>query len=102
MESAIFENMIVWTKDYEKRTPDQKTLELMETMWGTAAQRIPSTRQSGSEVSEMVKNMILSEKPNLRYQTNDKWGPDEVKVKLADPSGNATVDILVKNYLSKE
>ena len=53
MESAILENMEVWTKDYEKRTPDQKTLELMETLRETLAQRISSVRQSGSEVSEM-------------------------------------------------
>lgn len=38
------------------------------------------------EVAEIVKNIILSDKPNLRYLTNDKYNVDVtvVKAKLSD------------------
>ena len=58
-------------------------------------------------VAGIVKKIILSEKPNLRYQTNEKFNPDEVKAKLADPTGNVLVDLMkkstfkVKNSLDK-
>ena len=42
--------------------------------------------QSGSEVAEIVKNIILSENPNLRYHTNKKFNPEQVKAKLSDPT----------------
>ena len=60
------------------------------------------TVQTADEVAERVKNIILSETPNLRYHTNDKFAPDEVKAKLSDPTGNEIVEILNKKYLSKE
>lgn len=49
-------------------------------------------------VAGIVKKIILSEKPNLRYQTNEKFNPDEVKGKLADPTGNVLVDLMNKKY----
>ena len=49
-------------------------------------------------VAGIVKKIILSEKPNLRYQTNEKFNPDEVKAKLADPTGNVLVDLMNKKY----
>ena len=58
--------------------------------------------QHVNEVAEIVKKIILSEKPNLRYQTNHKFGPDEINSKLADPTGNVLVEMLNKKYLAKE
>jgi len=57
--------------------------------------------QNVNEVAQIVKKIILSEKPNLRYQTNDTFNPDEVKAKLADPTGNVLVEMLNKKYLAK-
>ena len=50
----------------------------------------------------MVKNIILTDKPNLRYQTHENFNPDEIKAKLADPTGNVMVDLMVKKYFVKE
>ena len=47
----------------------------------------------------MVKTIILGEKPNLRYQTNDKFRTEEVETKLSDPSSNNIVEILVRQEL---
>ena len=54
--------------------------------------------QQVNEVADIVKKIILSEKPNLRYQTNENFNPDEVKAKLADPTGNVLVDLMNKKY----
>ena len=58
--------------------------------------------QSGSEVAEIVKNIILSENPNLGYHTNKKFNPEQVKAKLSDPTGNVLLDLMNKTYLAKE
>ena len=65
-------------------------------------QVINSAGQHVNEVAEIVKNIILSEKPNLRYQTNDTVFVEEVKAKLADPTGNVLLEMLNKKYLAKE
>ena len=100
--TSIGENIEAWTEKYDKPTADQKTLELQEAYGAKFNQAVNSTRQDVREVAEIVKNIILSENPNLRYQTNDKFGLDEVKAKLADPAGNVLVEMLNKKYLAKE
>ena len=94
--------METWHKKYDKPAADQKTLELLQHFGSKAYQLAEHTFQNVNEVVEIVKNIILSEKPNLRYQTNDKFHPDEVKAKLADPTGNVLVELLNKKYLNKE
>lgn len=54
------------------------------------------------EVGEIVKNIILSDKPNLRYLTNEKYNVDVVKAKLSDLTGNDAVDLVIKKYFGKE
>ena len=58
--------------------------------------------QDVKKVAEIVKTIVLSDKPNLRYQTNKNFNPDEVKAKLSDPTGNVMVDLMVKKYFDKE
>ena len=101
MGTSIAENL-AWTNKYDQPTADQKTLELQGAFGAKIHEAINSAIQNVNEVAEIVKNMILSEKPNLRYQTNDKFGLDEVKAKLADPTGNVLVEMLNKKYLAKE
>ena len=58
--------------------------------------------QSSIEIAEVVKEVILNEKPNLRYQTNEKYNPEEIKGKLVDPTGNALVEMVKKTFLDAE
>ena len=96
------ENMEAWKKNYNILEADEKSLELEKTFKGKLQNIIVNTIQSVNEVAEIVKGIVLSENPNLRYQTNDKFNPDEVKAKLADSPGNVLVDILKKNYFDEE
>lgn len=58
--------------------------------------------QNVDEVGEIVKNIMLSDKPNLRYLTNEKYNVDVVKAKLSDLTGNDAVDLVIKKYFVKE
>ena len=103
MTSSIKGNVKAWTKKYDRSTADKKTTEIFQTF----EQRFYSAFdenmvQSGSEVAEVVKNIILSEQPNLRYHTNEKFNPEQVKAKLSDPTGNVLFDLINKTYLVKE
>ena len=96
-------NMEAWMKKYDMPTTDQKSLELQKAfMEGPFFQGMLANLQDVNELAAMVKNIILTDKPNLRYHTNEKFNPDEVKAKLADPTGNNMVDLMVKKYLAKE
>ena len=99
--TAVMESMGTWVKNYDMLTADQKSLELQETLGGKM-QQLFGTIQSPDELAEIVKKIILSEKPNLRYQSNEKFNPDEVKAKLVDPTGNELVEMLKRKYLDKE
>lgn len=96
------ENMEAWVKNYNILAADEKSVELKKTFQGKLQNIIVNTVQSVNEVAEIVKSIVLSENPNLRYQTNDKFNPDEVKAKLADSPGNVLVNILKKNYFDEE
>ena len=101
--SSIIGNVEAWTKKYDRPTTDTKTTEIFQTFeqrFYTAFDE--NMVQSGSEVAEIVKNIILSENPNLRYHTNKKFNPEQVKAKLSDPTGNVLLDLMNKTYLAKE
>ena len=61
-----------------------------------------NTMQSPDEIIEVVKEVILNEKPNLRYQTNEKYNPEEIKGKLVDPTGNTLVEMVKKTFVDAE
>ena len=86
MVSAIRENMNAWTKTFQ----------------GKASKRTASSTQTAEEVAVLVKSIMLSEKPNLRYVTNHKYSHSEVTAKYADISGNELVKLLSKNYLETD
>ena len=95
------QNMEVWTQKYEKTKADQKSLKLHETFMGKLTQERP-TIQSGNEIAEVVKSIILSPEPSLRYPTNKKFFVDLIEAKLAEIPGNELVKLIDKNYLAKE
>ena len=67
----------------------------MEQYFGTTA-------QSSDDIAKIVKSVILSEKPSLRYQTNEKYRLHEIKAKLVDPSGNVIVKMIKEELLDEK
>lgn len=81
-------------------TVDQKSLLIEERVRSRWAEywAQPEMVLSAEQVAEVVKEVILSENPNFRYQTNKKYCPDEIAAKLADIHGNKSVDIITKRF----
>ena len=102
MVSSILENQEVWTQKYENSTADQKTTEQFQNYRLRFNDLFQKGIRNADEVAEIVKNIILSDKPNLRYLTNDKYNVDVVKAKLSDLTGNDMVDLVIKKYFGKE
>ncbi|PFX30153.1 retinol dehydrogenase 8-like isoform X1 [Stylophora pistillata] len=80
---------------------DPKTKDIMESVFSNVHRTFSAAMQSCEEVAQIVQEIILGEKKNLRHQTNEKFGPGEIPAKLADRTGNASVDIISKHYLGK-
>ncbi|XP_015765739.1 PREDICTED: retinol dehydrogenase 8-like isoform X3 [Acropora digitifera] len=102
VDTSMGQNMEVWTQKYEKTQADQKSLKLHETFMGKLMQEFARTIQSGNEIAEVVKSIILSPEPSLRYPTNKKFFVDLIEAKLAEIPGNRLVKLIDKNYLAKE
>ena len=82
---------------------DQKTLLIKErafSRWGQCWAQ-PEKVLSAKEVAENIKEVILSENPHFRYQTNKHYNPDEIAAKLADITGNKSVDIITKRFCAE-
>lgn len=99
--TAVMDSMGAWVKNYDVKPADQKSMELQKTLRGSMEQ-LSDKFQSPNELAGIVMKIILSEKPNLRYQSNASFNPDEVRAKLPDPTGNDVVELLKKKYLDKE
>ena len=82
-------------------TADPKTLSLMKVVRANIEKEFANAMQSCEECSQVVKEIILGEKNDLRHHTNEKFGSVEVAAKLADPTGNMSVDIIAKRYCSE-
>ena len=102
MDTQVKQNTEVWTEKYEKTTVDLKSLKLHEEFMGKLMQGFARTIQSGNEIAEIVKSIILSPEPSLRYPTNKKFFVDLIEAKLADIPGDGLVKLIGKNYLAKE
>ena len=73
----------------------------MNTTIANIEKEFGSAMQTREECAQFVKEIILGEKDNLRCQTNEKFGSKEVAAKLAEPTGNASVNIITARYLSE-
>lgn len=102
MGTSALDNSRNWASNFEMSEPDNETQEL----FGTFAQRMShhfrSTMQTSDEIAEVVRSVILNEKPNLRYQTNLNGDSENVKQKLTDPTGNELMAIVKKAFLDGE
>ena len=61
---------------------------------------VQSESKTPDEVAALIKSVILSSNPHLRYQTNSKYGPGEVPAKLSDPTGDKAIQLMEKRFFS--
>ena len=93
MQTPINEKASDWVREnVNATTVDPKTKSLMEAVGANLNRTNSDAMQSCEEVAQIVKDIMLGEKKDLRYQTNGKFEPGDIPVKLADPTGNKSVD----------
>ena len=102
VHTACVPKALEWGQD-RGSTPnvDHKTVDLMNTTIANIEKEFGSAMQTCEECAQFVKEIILGEKDNLRCQTNEKFGSKEVAAKLAEPTGNASVNIITTRYLGE-
>ena len=62
---------------------------------------VQTQSQTPEEVAFLLRSVLLSPNPHLRYQTNSKYGPGEIPAKLSDPTGDKAVQLLEKRFFSE-
>ena len=85
----------------DETTADPKTRSLMELAFANIKRNSSGAMQSCEEIAQFVQEIILGEKNDLRHQPNQKFGPGEITAKLADPTGNASVDLITKHFFGE-
>lgn len=82
----------------DESSADPKTQSLLELMKMNMKSEFEKYIQDCEEVAQFVKDIVLGEKCDLRYQTNEEFGSKEVAAKFFDPTGNKSVDLVAKRY----
>ena len=93
----------LFSESVDVSSADQKTRVIKERVFTRFGQywAQPEKVLSAKQVAEVVKEAILSDKPHFRYQTNKHYCPDEISAKLADVTGNKSIDIVTKRFLHR-
>ena len=75
---------------------DSKSKELMDTAMKTFFADMQKTIQQCDEVAEVIKDLLLTDKPHLRYQTSERFMTALTNEKFSDLSGDSTVESITK------
>ncbi|PFX30175.1 Retinol dehydrogenase 8 [Stylophora pistillata] len=102
VETPVRSKASDWSQEsLDLTTMDAKTKSLMEAVNEYFGKILGETIQSSEEIAQIVQEIILGEKKNLRHQTNVKYGPGEIAAKLADPTGDALINLVAKQWQSE-
>ena len=99
MHTPIFQKLSDWIqKNMDATIVDPKTKSLFEAFQTNVDPTVSGTMQSSGEVAQIVKDIILGEKKDLRCQTNEKYEAEYTSAKLAEPTGNKSVDNITGRF----
>ena len=82
----------------DSSTADDKTQALLQEALKEMYRTVTEHSQTAEEVTEIIKNVILSRAPHLRYQTNSQYAPREVQAKFSDATGDKAIDLMEKRF----
>ena len=77
---------------------DPKSQQILGACFKVMYDSFVNKSESADQVAAFVKNVIPCEKPSVRYQTNPRYGVEEVPAKLLDPSGNKPVQVIEHHF----
>ena len=79
MQTPIFEKTSDWVQEnVDATTADPKTKSLFEAAQANLDRSFSDAMQSCEEVAQIVKDIILGEMKDLRYQTNERFEPGDI------------------------
>lgn len=82
----------------DSSTADDKTQALLQEALKEMYRTVTEHSQTAEEVADIIKNVILSRAPHLRYQTNSQYAPGEVQAKFSDATGDKAIDLMEKRF----
>ena len=94
--TSFNENAKLLREGIDISTADDKTQQLLKTALKEMYRSVQSESQTPDEVAALIKSVILSSNPHLRYQTNSKYRPGEVPAKLSYPTGDKAIQLMEK------
>lgn len=77
---------------------DEKTQQLLKAALKEMYNNVQTQSQTPEQVASIIKSVILSANPHLRYQTNSKYGPGEIQAKLSDLTGDKAVQLMERRF----
>lgn len=77
---------------------DEKTQQLLKAALKEMYSNVQTQSQTPEEVASIIKSVILSANPHLRYQTNSKYGPGEIQAKLSDLTGDKAIQLMERRF----
>jgi len=99
VQTPIFEKASDWIQENLDETAiDPKTKSLFEAAQVNLDRGFCDAMQSCEEVAQIVQDIILGEKKDLRCQTNEKYEPQDIPAKLADATGNKSLDAITERF----
>ena len=101
VKTSITENAAVWGKSIDTSTADQKTQELFKRHIEIVGELITKALDA-SEIALAVKEIILGQITQFRYQTNADYVAREIASKLKDPACNETVELIANRFYGQD
>ena len=98
MTTSFNNNAKLLREGIDTSSVDEKTQALLKEALKEMYRTVTSHSQTADEVAIIVKNVILSATPHLRYQTNTQYGPGEVQAKFSDATGDKAIDLMEKRF----
>lgn len=98
MTTSFNANAKLVREGIDTSSADEKTQALLKDALKEMYRTVTSQSQSAEELAIIVKSVLLSSAPHLRYQTNSQYGPGEVQAKFSDPTGDKAIELMEKRF----
>ena len=98
MKTSFNANAKLLREGIDTSSADEKTQALLKDALKEMYRTVTEHSQTPEEVASIIKRVLLSSTPHLRYQTNSQYGPGEVQAKFSDPTGDKAIELMEKRF----
>ena len=98
MTTSFAANAKLLREGIDTTSADEKTQALLKDALREMYRTFTANSQAAEEIASIIKSVLLSPAPHLRYQTNSQYGPGEVQAKFSDPTGDKAIDLIERRF----